>query len=405
MTLANDLRRIAGATRYRLVNARLVTPDRVLQKGWIGVSGGQISAVRPGTPADDGVFSADLDAAWVLPGFIDLHCHGGAGASFNTADPEEVKAAATFHRRHGTTRMLASVVTSSLDDLTASLAAIGTVARQRAGAWGQVLGAHLEGPFISPQRPGCHDTTLLRRPDTATAEMLLDASPGTVRTMTIAPEMDGGIELAELLQRRGVVAGLGHSAAGYDEALAAFDHGVRLVTHIHNAMRPLLHREPGAVGAFSADKRVVAELIADGIHVHPEVVRLTFGAARDRIALVTDAAPASGLADGSLSHIGHVPVVAWQGRVTLLDRTTLAGSALTMNQAVRNTIRAGVRVLDASRAASTIPARVLGLAHETGALRAGLHADLVVLDHDFDVLAVISRGKPHVGEPSVGSLR
>jgi N-acetylglucosamine-6-phosphate deacetylase len=319
--------------------------------------------------------------------------HGGGGAAVTTSDADEILRAVAFHRRHGTTRTLASLVTAPLDEMVAATKAIARIVRAGPSSSGHVVGAHLEGPFLHPKRRGSHDPTHLLAPDPAALRALLDAGAGTVRVVTLAPELPGGMELLRDVVAAGAVAAVGHTDASYDEASAAFRAGSRLATHLFNAMRPLHHREPGAAGAALDHDSVTCELISDGIHVHEEALRLVFAAAGPgRVALITDATPAAGMAEGHF-HLGPVPIMARGGRVTLLDGVSLAGSTLTMDAAVRHAVRhAGISLLAAARAASTTPAHVLGIAGRVGSIRPGLDADLVVLTADLDVAAVIVAG-------------
>ena len=227
-----------------------------------------------------------------MPGFIDLHMHGGGGHATLSADPTEIASAAAFHRAHGTTGSLASIVSAPLSEMLAALEAV-------RDAVPSVIGSHLEGPFLNPARAGAHDPAHLLPPDPATFERMLDAAGGTLRVITVAPELPGGIELVRQAAAAGVVVAVGHSDASHDEASAAFDAGASLVTHLFNAMRPWHHREPGLVGAALTRADVVCELINDGIHLHDATAKVAFEAAgRGRIALVTDAIAAAGTGDG-----------------------------------------------------------------------------------------------------------
>jgi N-acetylglucosamine-6-phosphate deacetylase len=377
-----------------LAHARVVTPRQVLDPGWLALNGGRIVGVGRGEPplAGDVV---DLDGDYVLPGFIDLHMHGGGGAQVTTADPDEILRAVAFHRRHGTTRTLASLVTAPLDTMAAAAKEIAAIVRAGDTGHGRVVGVHLEGPFLNPARRGSHDPTHLLAPDLTALRHLLDAGDGTVRVVTLAPELDGGMDLVREVVARGAVAAVGHTDASHDQARAAFAAGARLATHLFNAMRHFHHREPGPAGAALADDTVTCEIINDGIHVHPDAVRMAVRAAgADRIALVTDATPAAGMRDGRF-HLGPVPVLARAGRVTLEDGVSIAGSTLTMDTAVRRAVRdVGIPLPEAAYAAATTPARLLGIAHQVGSIQPGKEADLVVLTPDLHVRTVIVAGTP-----------
>jgi len=379
-----------------LANARVVTPRAVLDPGWLRIAGTRIAGVGRGAPpAGDEVL--DLDGGYLLPGFVDLHMHGGGGAQITTDDPAEIERAVAFHRRHGTTRTLASLVTDQLDRMAA---AVGTIAELvRAGTAG-IAGIHLEGPFLNPTRRGSHHREYLLAPDLTALRHLLRTGAGTVRVVTLAPELPGGMDLLREVVAQGAIAAVGHTAASHDQARTAFAEGARLATHLFNAMGPFHHRDPGPAGAALADDTVTCELINDGVHVHEDVVRIAVTAAGpDRIAFVTDATPAAGMSSGEY-RLGPVPVFAEGATVRLADGT-LAGSTLTMDQAVRHAVHhVGLSLVDAALAAATTPARLLGIGQRTGSLRPGLDADLVVLDGALRVRAVFVAGVPVHATPA-----
>jgi N-acetylglucosamine-6-phosphate deacetylase len=375
-----------------LANARVVTPGRVLDPGWLTVSGERIVAVGPGDPPAVGGDVHDLDRDYVLPGFVDLHMHGGGGAQITTDDPDEIRTAVAFHRRHGTTRTLASLVTDELDRMVAAVRVLaGLIHDDPAGS---IAGVHLEGPFLNPALRGAHHGEFVLAPNRSALAKLLDAGDGTVRVVTLAPEVPGGMDLVHDLVESGVIAAVGHTEATFDQARAAFAAGARLATHLFNAMRPFHHRDPGPAGAALADGSVTCELINDGFHLHGETVRIAMAAAgRDRIAFITDATPAAGMTDGEF-RLGPVPVFARDGHVTLADGTN-AGSTLTMDAAVRHAVRCvGLPITDVAVAAATTPATLLGIADRTGSLRPGKDADLVVMSPQLRVRTVLARGNP-----------
>jgi N-acetylglucosamine-6-phosphate deacetylase len=255
----------------------------------------------------------------------------------------------------------------------------------------RILGVHLEGPFLSEARIGAHPLHARRDPDVALAERLLAAGPVTY--MTLAPELDGAVELIDALHARGVVVSCGHSDATAAEAARAFDRGVATVTHLFNAMRPFHHREPGIAGAALARDDVVVQVILDGVHLAEDTARFVYAAARGRIALVTDAIAAAGVGDG-VYDVGGLEVTVTDGVPRIAGGGSLAGSTLTMDAAFRNLVRnCGLTIREAVTASATRPAAVLGLAEETGALSVGLAADLVVLDQDLRPKSVLARGE------------
>jgi N-acetylglucosamine-6-phosphate deacetylase len=255
----------------------------------------------------------------------------------------------------------------------------------------RILGMHLEGPFLSPARLGTHEASARRDPDGDLLERLLDAGP--VRMMTLAPELPGADALIDALVARGVTVALGHSDATAAQANAAFDRGARMVTHLFNAMRPFLHRDPGLIGAALAREDVLVSIILDGIHLAPETAVVAWRAAAGRLALVTDAITAAGVADGSYS-LGNIDVEVHEGTVRGPDGV-LAGSVLTMVEAVRNLHALGASIEDAVGAATTTPARVLG-DPELGRIGIGLAADIVVLDDRLEVERVLVGGEVRV---------
>jgi N-acetylglucosamine-6-phosphate deacetylase len=374
-----------------LANGRVVTRRRVLEPGWLSIAEGRIVGVGAGDPPAGGDEVHDLDGRHVLPGFVDVHMHGGGGAQITTDDPDEILRAVAFHRRHGTTRTLASLVTDQLDRMAASVRTIAGLIRDGA-AGGSIVGVHLEGPFLNPAKRGSHHGEYLLAPDVVALRHLLTAGQGTVRVVTLAPELPGGMDLLRETVSHGVIAAVGHTEATFDQARDAFAGGATLATHLFNAMRHFHHRDPGPAGAALANDAVTCELINDGFHVHEDAVRIALAAAGpDRIALVTDATPAAGMIDGDF-HLGPVPVFARDGKVTLTDGT-IAGSTLTMDAAVRHAVRhVGVPIVDAAVAAATTPAALLGIADRTGSIQPGKDADLAVLSADLHTEAVIARG-------------
>jgi N-acetylglucosamine-6-phosphate deacetylase len=374
----------------RLRSQRVVTPAGVIA-GEVAIRDGAIASVGPARgPAHDLV---DFGNQWILPGLIDVHVHGGGGAQVNGGDPAAVAAVARFHARHGTTGLLATTVSAGVEELEASLGAIAACAG-RGGVDGgaEVLGGHLEGPFVSPARPGAMDAMTFRAPDRELLARLLDAGP--VRVMTLAPELPGAMELVRALAARGAVASLGHSDADAAQARAAIAAGARSATHVFNAMGPLHHREPGILGAVLDAPEVACELICDGVHVAPESMRLVLAAkGAGGVVLVTDAIAAAGMPDGSY-RLGTRSVHVVGGRATLPGSDVLAGSTLTIDAAVRGAVRLlGVSVEVAAVMASGNPARLLGLAGRKGAIAIGMDADVTVLDEGLRASATLVGGE------------
>ncbi len=384
-----------------LAGGRVVTPDGVLSPGWIRLAGHVIDAVGSGRPQSGDLSVTDLRGYWVLPGFVDLHVHGGGGTSFTEGSNEDARHAAEFHRGHGTTSIVASLVTAPLAELEARAALLAGLA-----ADGVLAGLHLEGPFLSAVRCGAQDPRHMIAPDVAAFERLRTASAGHLRVITLAPELPGAAGVIKAAVRAGVIAAVGHTDATAEVVSAAVDAGATHATHLFNGMRPLHHREPGAVGALLDRDEVSCEVIADGVHLHRTTIRLVARAAGPgRLVLVTDAIAAAGMPDGSYQ-LGSMRVNVSGGVARLVGHTgtsgAIAGSTATMDDIVREAMAAGLPVTEVAAAASTTPARVLGLDDRIGALRPGLDADLVVCDAGFQLRAVMAGGRWLGPAPDVG---
>jgi N-acetylglucosamine-6-phosphate deacetylase len=364
---------------------RVVTPARILAPGWVRVDGERIVDVGAGDPPR--AVDVPLPAATLVPGFVDTHVHGGGGASFDGGDPEAGATAVRAHRAHGTTTMVASLVTERPEVLAASVAGLADLVDA-----GLLAGIHLEGPWLSPRYAGAHDPDLLTSPTPEAVDALLEAGRGHVRMVTLAPELEGGLDAVRRLADAGVLAAIGHTDATYDVACAALEAGAGVGTHLFNAMRGLHHREPGPIAALLEHPDAYVELVSDGVHVHPAALRLAARAKPDRIVLVTDAMAAAAAADGDY-RLGTLTVEVRDGVARLAGSGAIAGSTLTMAAAVRYAVLvAGLPLEDVVRAATAAPARLLGL-DRVGALESGFRADLVVLDEGLNVQRVLHAGR------------
>ncbi|MCR2764056.1 amidohydrolase family protein [Microbacterium sp. zg.B48] len=376
-------------------SVRLVDAGRIVESGWVRFEADRVIArgagdewrsfAEPGDVVCDGERAAGAGAT-LTPGFIDIHGHGGAGESYDDG-PDGIRAARALHRAHGTTRAVISLVTAPPETLQRRAAMVADLMQTDA----DILGSHLEGPFLSAGYRGAHEGTLLRPPDADTVTGLLSAGRGTIRQVTIAPDLPGALDAIRMVVDAGAVAAVGHTGADFDLARAAFDAGATILTHAFNAMPPLHHRDPGPVAAAASDPRVTLEVIADGVHLHPALVRIAFALAPGRVALVTDAMAAAGSGDGRYT-LGSLGVDVAGGIARLSGGGAIAGSTLTQDAALRCAVAAGVPLAEAVAALTAVPARAVGRAHHLGSLRAGMTADAVLLSRALETVAVWTGG-------------
>jgi N-acetylglucosamine-6-phosphate deacetylase len=367
--------------------ARKLDAEGQVDDFWMLVDGDSIVATGSGRLLPDASERIDVDGHWLVPGFIDLHCHGGGGYSFDDGE-EAILLALQAHRAHGTTRSVLSLVANPIATLRENLSEIADLAAVDP----LILGSHLEGPFLATERRGAHNADFLREPQPYELEELINAGRGTIRQVTIAPELPGALEAIDVLVELGITVAVGHTEASFELAQEAFDRGARVLTHAFNAMPGIHHRNPGPVVAAFEDERVTVELILDGLHVHPDVAAMAFNSAPGRIALVTDAMAAAGSSDGNY-RLGSLNVTVIDGLAVLSGTSTIAGSTLTQDVALRLAIeRAKVAPTVAIEALTSTPARALGIDDRFGLLKVGYAADAVQLDHRWTVASVWANG-------------
>jgi N-acetylglucosamine-6-phosphate deacetylase len=363
------------------IAGHVLTPQGFV-RGTVEIADGRISGIS-GQPISEGE-ARHADGPLVLPGFIDLHVHGGGGRD-TMEGGDSVVEIARLHAKHGTTSMLATTMTAPMSDISKAMSAMGDACRRHRRGGAHVLGVHLEGPYINPGALGAQPD--FARPASVDEVKALHAL-APIRLITLAPELPGNLELIAPLRAAGFHVQIGHSAGTYDDGVAALQRGATGFTHLFNAMSPFKHRAPGIAGAALAHARY-AEIIPDLLHVHPGAIRAALRAI-PCLYCVTDSTAAAGMPDGDYN-LGSHRVTKCLGGVRLADGT-LAGSTLTMDQALRNLVGLGLSVEDASRRVSTHAADFLGLA-DRGRLLVGARADLVVLDADLQLTQVIVEGE------------
>lgn len=366
-----------------LTGARLVD-ERIVDDAWLLVADGRIIARGTGLPGVEAETTVDLGGDLLVPGFVDIHCHGGGGFSGEDG-PDAVREVAAFHRGHGTTSIVISLATAPWPTMLDRVRAVGAVA----DADDRVLGSHLEGPFLDHAHRGAHEESLLRTAAPDLIDELLAAAAGTLRQVTLAPEL-APADVIDRLIGAGVRVAVGHTSATADDTAAAIARGASILTHAFNGMPGIHHRAPGPVPAAAAAPGATLEVIADGVHVDPLVIAALFRMAPGRVALVTDAITAAGSADGDYPLGGHTIRVR-DGIARIGEHGSLAGSTLTLDRAIRVCVEAGIPLVEAIRAATRTPADAIG-APDRGRLDDGSRADLVRMSADLAVVDVWSAG-------------
>jgi N-acetylglucosamine-6-phosphate deacetylase len=379
--------------------SRILTPTEEINDGLIVVDGTRITAIghRDEVPVPAGALDYVATGMTVVPGFVDIHIHGAGGHDVMEGNARALDRVTSTVARYGTTSMLATTVTAPVEDTCKSLQGIARYIHNQEKQHenprlaAEILGIHLEGPFISKARRGVHPAEAIAKPSIEIFEKYLKAGDGLVRILTLAPEINGGIELVQAAVAAGVVAAMGHTDADYDQARTAICAGVRHAVHTYNAMRPFSHRDPGVLAAVMTDTDITAEIIADLVHVAGPAIQVLLGTKGfDTVLLVTDGIAATGMPDGTY-RLGTLEATVQNG-VARNSEGKLAGSTLTMDRALRNVVSLGVPFPDAVRMATILPARRLGIAGKKGILVVGADADLVVLNQELRVAGVMTRG-------------
>ncbi|GIP24128.1 N-acetylglucosamine-6-phosphate deacetylase [Paenibacillus sp. J22TS3] len=372
---------------FQLIHGQVVTPRGIIQDGAVTVIDGVITYVGSTTGMPSGTSAAgeviDAKGAYVLPGFIDVHVHGGMKEDFTDATQESLDTITKFHSTQGTTAMLATTMTTPKAVLDRVLAEVNTYISKDM-PYAQLEGVHLEGPFISPKWPGAQNPEHIVPPNKDWIEAWENQYPGLIKQVTFAPEREGSHDLIRYLRSKGIVAAAGHTDATYDEIMSAVEVGLHHSVHMFNAMTPLHHRKPGTAGAILSTPKMSAEIIADGIHVHPAAISIIAQLKQDEnFILITDAMSAAGLGNGEYM-LGDLPVVVKDNVCTLKESEgTLAGSTLTMIRGFRYLVQqVGLSIEYVSAMASGNPAKLLRIEHRTGTIETGKQADLLLVEQD-----------------------
>jgi len=325
---------------------------------------------------------------YLIPGLVDIHTHGALGKGHTTAENDSIYEVAEFYAKNGTTSFLASTITATEDRLASSLEHVANYKRPQSGA--VCLGVNLEGPFFSYGKRGAHPPELLLNPDIAMLNRLNEKAGGKIKMVCVAPELDGAMDFISEASKTSTVS-VAHTEAGYDTAMEAFSRGATHVTHLFNGMNPFLHRDPSVLGA-ALDSNAFVEIITDGYHLHPAVIRAVFRMFPTRTCLISDSVDCTGMPDGDHESMG-LEVTVKDGKVLLRGGNTLAGSSITLLEGVKRTTEMGIPFADAVVAATRHNAEAIGMENELGSLRKGLRADMVLLDSNLNIEKVYIEGK------------
>jgi N-acetylglucosamine-6-phosphate deacetylase len=376
------------------LRGNVVLADEVLTGGVVVLEDEKIAGVHPATdnlPAKD-VVTFEYGANYITPGLIDLHLHGAMGHDVIDASGPGLASIATHQARCGVTGFVATILAAPVSSIVAAVENVRAALSEPLPS--EILGVYLEGPFLSLNKKGAQNPDFIKPIDGQAMRLLVDSTSGLKTIVTVAPEAGENLKFIPALKERGVVISIGHSDATYELAMQSFDRGITHATHLYNAMSGFLPREPGVIGAVLDSSTVTAELIADGVHVHPAALRLAIKQKGvNKICLVTDSLNASGLGDGDF-RVGGLDVAVRNSQARLKEGGALAGSVLTLNRAVKNILRwAGMTVCQAINMASLNPARVLAIDDKFGSIQPGKYANLAIFDEELNVVDTILRGR------------
>jgi N-acetylglucosamine-6-phosphate deacetylase len=377
-------------TNLFIHNVRLICGDELKNRS-VYIRNGQIESVSKDkeTSVIKAECEIDGNGHFLIPGMIDVHIHGAEGFDMMDGSIKSVEAVSKTCAQTGCTSFLATSVSSSLDDLLKMITNVSETVGKEPGA--QIVGIHIEGPYLNVKRKGMQNESYLRHPNLEEMDYIINKAGSLIKMVTLAPELTGGLEMISFLKERGIIAAIAHSDATYEEAKEAFEIGASHVTHCFNGMRPIHHRDPGLILAAFEESSVSVQAIVDDVHLHPAIVRLLYREkGPDKMVLITDALQAMGMGDGTYLFGGH-EVNVHQGVAKLTDGT-LASSTVTMNEALAKTVKSGIPLKDAVKMATETPANVLGLLNK-GRIEPGADADLVLMNDHFEVMWTIINGK------------